>query len=128
MDKIILYEAGSLIKGKDDVMNRNSGLIKELIAETTLADIQESKKPIVEITGIEAFAALGDYAKGEELYFPTVENIIAPARNRRIKKEYTGYNEKELAKKYELTIKQVINILKDVPHPAQINMFDLLSE
>lgn len=106
-------------------MNRKT-LVEELIAETTIDDIQDSKKPIASITGIKTFAELGEYAKGEELYFPTVENIIAPARNRRIKNEYNGYNEKDLAIRYGITIKQVINILKDVPHPAQMNIFDLL--
>ena len=84
----------------------------ELIAETTLEDISENYRPVVEIIGIEKFIELSDYAKGHELYFPKVENVIAPARNRRIKKEWDGYNSKELAEKYNLTLKQIGNILK----------------
>lgn len=84
----------------------------ELIAETTLEDISENYRPVVEIIGIEKFIELSDYAKGDELYFPKVENVIAPARNRRIKKEWDGYNSKELAEKYNLTLKQIGNILK----------------
>ena len=72
-------------------------LTLELIAETTLEDISENYRPVVEIIGIEKFIELSDYAKGDELYFPKVENVIAPARNRRIKKEWDGYNSKELA-------------------------------
>lgn len=105
-------------------MERN--LKKALIAETTMEDIEDRKRPIADIIGIEKFVELSEYAKGEELYFPKAENVIAPARNRRIKKEYNGYNEKELAVKYELTIRQVSNILKDVPHPDQMSFFDLL--
>ena len=55
---------------------------------TTLDDISESYRPVVEIIGIEKFIELSEYAKGDELYFPKTENIIAPARNRRIKKEW----------------------------------------
>ena len=66
-------------------------LTLELIAETTLEDISENYRPVVGIIGIEKFIELSDYAKGDELYFPKVENIIAPARNRRIKKEWDGY-------------------------------------
>ena len=87
-------------------------LTLELIAETTLEDISENYRPVVEIIGIEKFIELSDYAKGDELYFPKVENVIAPARNRRIKKEGDGYNSKELAEKYNLTLKQIGNILK----------------
>ena len=87
-------------------------LTLELIAETTLEDISENYRPVVEIIGIEKFIELSDYAKGDELYFPKVENVIAPARNRRIQKEWDGYNSKELAEKYNLTLKQIGNILK----------------
>ncbi len=101
-----------------------SRIIRELIGETTMEDISENYRPVVEIIGIEKFIELSDYARGDELYFPKVENIIAPARNRRIKKEWNGYNSKELADKYNLTIKQIGNILKDEPMIGQMNLFD----
>ena len=101
-------------------------LTQELIAETTLEDISESYRPVVEIIRIEKFIELSDYAKGDELYFPKVENIIAPARNRRIKKEWNGYNSKELADKYNLTIKQIGNILKDEPLIGQISLLMMI--
>lgn len=100
-------------------------LIRELIAETTIDDISKNYRPVVEIIGIEKFIEISNYAKGEELYFPKLENVIAPARNRRIKKEWNGYNSKELAQKYNLTLKQIGNILKDEPLIGQINIFDL---
>lgn len=99
-------------------------LERALIRETTLEDIAESYRPVVQIIGIEKFIELSEYAKGDELYFPKKENIIAPARNRRIKKEWDGYNLKELAEKYNLTTKQIGNILKDEPMIGQISIFD----
>lgn len=103
-------------------------LTRDLIAETTLEDISESYRPVVDIIGIEKFIELSDYARGDELYFPKLENIIAPARNRRIKKEWNGYNSKELAEKYNLTIKQIGNILKDEPMIGQLSIFDMADE
>ena len=100
-------------------------LTRELIEETTLEDISKNYRPVVDIIGIEKFIELSNYAKGDELYFPKVENIIAPARNRRIKKEWDGYNSKELAEKYNLTLKQIGNILKDEPLVGQLSIFDL---
>lgn len=100
-------------------------LTRALIEETTLEDISENYRPVVEIIGIEKFIELSDYAKGDELYFPKAENVIAPARNRRIKREWNGYNLKELAEKYNLTTKQIGNILKDEPMIGQLSIFDL---
>ncbi len=101
-------------------------LTRQLISETTIQDISETYRPVVELIGMENFVKLGDYAKGDELYFPKVENIVAPARNRRIKKEWDGYNSKELAEKYNLTLKQIGNILKDEPLVGQMNLFDMM--
>lgn len=103
------------------------GLTRELIEETTLEDIPESYRPVVEIIGVGKFIELSEYAKGDELYFPKTENIIAPARNRRIKKEWDGYNSKQLAEKYNLTTKQIGNILKDEPMIGQMSLFDMES-
>lgn len=103
-------------------------LMRELMEDITLEDIGEKYRPVVEIIGIEKFVELSDYAKGDELYFPKVENVIAPARNRRIKAEWNGYNAKELAEKYNLTIKQIGNILKEVPLIGQQSIFDWLAE
>ncbi len=102
-------------------------LMQELMGDITMEDIGEKYRPVVEIIGIEKFIELSDYAKGDELYFPKVENVIAPARNRRIKAEWNGCNSKELADKYNLTIKQIGNILKDVPLMGQQNIFDWIA-
>ena len=99
-------------------------LLEELIEETTIEDIGERYRGIVELTGIRMFILLSNYARGDELYFPKVENVVAPARNRRIKKEYNGYNMKELADRYNLTVKQIQNVLKDEPQAGQMNLED----
>ena len=99
-------------------------LLEELIEETTIDDIGERYREIVELTGIRMFILLSNYARGDELYFPKVENVVAPARNRRIKKEYNGYNMKELADRYNLTVKQIQNVLKDEPPVGQMNLED----
>ncbi|MGN0153490.1 MAG: Mor transcription activator family protein [Lachnospiraceae bacterium] len=100
----------------------NKELLNELIEETQMTDISEKYLDIVEIIGIRKFVELSNYARGDEIYFPKMENVIAPARNRRIKKEFNGSNEKELAEKYNITIKQVWNILKDSPPVGQMSL------
>ena len=121
MDKPFPDKEGFLTKGGRGMVDT---LMRELMEDITMDDIGEKYRPIVEIIGIEKFVELSDYAKGDELYFPKVENVIAPARNRRIKAEWNGYNSKELADKYNLTVKQISNILKDVPLVGQQSIFD----
>ena len=50
-------------------------LTRQLIGETKIDDISESYRPVVEIIGVDKFIELSDYAKGDELYFPKIENI-----------------------------------------------------
>lgn len=102
-------------------------LMEELVRETRIEDIAERYREVVGIVGVEKFAALGAYARGDEVYFPKPETIIAPARNRRIKAEYNGYNVKELAEKYDLTARQIENIVKDEPIIGQYSIYDYLT-
>lgn len=56
----------------------------------------------------------------EEVYMwhPSIRNTSG-------KKEWNGYNSKELAEKYNLTTKQIGNILKDEPMIGQMSIFDM---
>lgn len=98
--------------------------IRELLDDTTAADIPESCQPIVAIIGMEHFFELAEYAQGDALYIPKPDSIVAPARNRKIKKEWNGYNIRELADKYGLTPNRIRSILKDEQVFGQISMFD----
>lgn len=102
-------------------------LIKQLIEDTSIDDIAEGYQPIVDIIGLDNFIALSDYAKGDKLYFPKKESIIAQARNRMIKKMFDGYNAKQLAEKFNLTVQQIQNILKDEQIPGQMELKDYFS-
>ena len=87
-------------------------LQKELAAELSINDIPKNHRPLAELTGLDKFLLLCDYAKGDELYFPQIDKVLIPARNRRIKKEFDGYNKKELARKYNLTVMQIGAIIR----------------
>lgn len=98
-------------------------LIRELIEDTTISDIPDKYKAVVSIVGVEKYVALAEYAKGDELYFPKVESILIQARNRRIRKEFNGYNAKELTDRYNLTLPQVLNIIRGLPQGGQMDLF-----
>ena len=101
-------------------------LLNELVSETRMEDISERYREIAKLIGIDNFVKLSNYARGDEIYFPKVESVVSPARNRRIKKKFNGSNDKELAKKYNLTLKQIWNILKDEPPAGQMSLDEWL--
>lgn len=99
-------------------------LLNELINDTTIYDIHKRYREIVRLIGIRNFTLLSNYARGDELYFPKAESVLAPARNRKIKQEFNGFNSKELARKYNLTVKQIHGILKYDSPIGQISLED----
>ncbi len=115
MDKSRLYQKG--------VMRMDQNM-RELLDDTTIEDLPEGCQPIVEIVGMELFFELSEYAQGDALYIPKPESIVTPARNRKIKKEWNGYNIRELADKYGLTPNRIRSILKDEQVFGQLSMFD----
>ena len=65
-------------------------LLNELVSETRMEDISERYREIAKLIGIDNFVKLSNYARGDEIYFPKVESVVSPARNRRIKKEFNS--------------------------------------
>lgn len=87
-------------------------LLEKLIEDTRLSDIKPSIRPVAELIGIPNLIKLSDYMRSDTLYLPKSDNLLMPARDRAIRKEFNGFNAKELAEKYNLTTKQISNILK----------------
>lgn len=100
-------------------------LMDELAGETTMEDIAQAYQPLVELIGLGNVLKLSQYFMGDKIYLPKVERILSPARNRRIRREYNGENTKELAKEYDLTTTQILQIVRDLD-PQQISLFDIL--
>lgn len=95
-------------------MNNN-----ELLEKVIVSDVPESYYPVVSLIGLDAFIKLCGYCSGSELYFPMLDTLCRNARNRNILKEYDGYNHRKLAQKYQITLKQVNNIIKGAKRPKQ---------
>ncbi|XBX05633.1 Mor transcription activator family protein [Enterocloster clostridioformis] len=98
-------------------------LMEELEADTTLEDIAEPYRLVVEMIGLKNVLKLSQYFMGDKIYLPKAERILAPARNRRIRREYNGRN----AKEYDLTTNQILQIVRDLD-PTQISLFEFLDE
>ncbi len=73
--------------------------------------LPEIYRDLAETVGLEATLALGREFGGMSLYFPKIESALRGWRDVNIRREFTGANIPQLAKKYSLTSVRVRQIL-----------------
>lgn len=73
----------------------------------------DAMSTLIKAVGLAPAKKLVEIFGGDMFYFPKVESVIRTARNRRIYKEFTGFNHKELATRYNLTTRYVRNVVKE---------------
>lgn len=99
-----------------------------------IEDLPEVYQHLAELVGVENMLKIANaFGGGESIYFPKLEAIHRPARDKKIIEEFNGYNFKQLAQKYQLSEMRVRSIVKDYvefernkPAPGQITVFDIL--
>ncbi len=96
-----------------------------------IEELPEIYQALAEIVGIENMLKIAEvFANGEMIYFPKIDAILRPVRDRKIVEEFNGYNYEELAKKYRLSQMHIRAILKNngcvskyIPDENQITFF-----
>lgn len=84
----------------------------DLWDDVTIKDFDDDPMAaLIEVVGLETAKRLVVAFGGDSFYFPKVESVIRTARDRRIRSEFTGFNHKELAAKYNLTPRYVRKIV-----------------
>lgn len=82
-------------------------------------DLPEPLATIAGLVGVEQAIMLVDKLGGERIYLPCLSTLRRQVRDRKIQKEFTGYNIRTLAQKYTLSAQRVRQILKDVQPKRQ---------
>lgn len=82
--------------------------------DINIEEIDERYKDIANKIGIQNFIRLTKEAGGSSCYVPKADSFLRNTRNRKIIEEYNGYNIKQLAKKYNLSIRWVREIIKNL--------------
>lgn len=82
-------------------------------------DLPEPYDTIAELVGVESAVLLADKLGGELLYLPCLSTLRRQVRDRNIKKEFTGYNTRSLAKKHRISVQRVRQIVKDIKPKRQ---------
>lgn len=80
---------------------------------------------LADVIGIEATLKLCEMFGGESIYIPLTDAVYAAVRRKWIRAEFDrGASTKHLARKYELSEREVQRIVRDI-RPEQISVFDL---
>lgn len=98
--------------------------MKELIKELTIEQIPEPYREIAAAIGVENLLRLAEIKGGATIYVPKPEAVVRPARDARLKEEFTGYNHTELARKYQLSERWVREICGKGYPKGQLAMFE----
>ena len=77
-----------------------------------LEGLPEIYRELVAVVGLEGSLRLARYLGGTHQYFPKFERIQLAGRNRAIRAEFDGRNQRELARKFGLSTRQVREILR----------------
>ncbi len=77
------------------------------------ADFEGDMIDVVDAIGITATKRLLEVFGGEPVYFPKTKSVIRAARDRKIYKEFNGFNFRELAITYNLTTRQIRIIVQE---------------
>jgi len=83
------------------------------VERVLLEDFSEEIVSFVDFIGIDMFIDICDRFGGSQLYFPKKESVLRASRNRKIKSMSSEYSKSEIAKKFNITKRQVENILKN---------------
>lgn len=106
----------------------------DMLAALRLEQLDGSARELAETIGLEAFARLVErYGGTDKLYIPGAKTLTRPVRNELIRAEFDGGNYLQLARKWDLTERNVREIVKAKaqeikrrPIDGQISLFESL--
>ena len=84
-----------------------------LIEELTLDDLDEEQRELAECIGLDAYKKLVATYAGCPINIRMPDKLTIEKRNNRIRKEFNGYNFSVLARRYNLTERQIRYIVAD---------------
>jgi len=100
--------------------------IRKWANEINPDDLPEPYRTIAYKASIQSAIELAEMYQGTHIYLPKLDGTIKTLRDRKIKKEFTGYNYKELALKYNLSEIWIRQIIEADKNQDQITIDDIL--
>jgi Mor family transcriptional regulator len=72
-------------------------------------NLTETQREIADIIGFDNYLNLVRFVNGDSIYIPKYSELLRPCVDEEIREKFDGYNFKELAAEYDLTVKSIYN-------------------
>ena len=105
--------------------NNQRDWISDIAAGMTIDSLPEEYQIVAEICGMEAALRLSKDMSSLRIYVPKFDKLVAPRRDEMIRKEFTGCNHRQLARKYSLSETWIRAIVERKPAHEQADMFEV---
>lgn len=99
---------------------------EEWLTDLRPEDLPEPYRRMADLIGVEHAVVVAREYAGSSIYLPKLDSALRAIRDRRIRSEFTGYNVRELARRYDLTEEWVRRIAAADHDNGQVDIFDLL--
>lgn len=90
--------------------------VEHILADLTMEDLPEAYQAVARTVGIENAVRLSADLGGLNYYFPQLDKMLREKRNALIRREFSGTNHKELARRYRLSEVQIREIVARPKH------------
>lgn len=97
--------------------------IAEIAREITIDSLPEEYQTVAEIIGMENALRLAEHFPSMRIYCPKFDSLVRDRRDARIRDEFTGFNSRDLARKYRMSETWIREIVKRKPLYEQADMF-----
>lgn len=93
------------------------------LQELTEEQLPEPYKMLATQFGVKTALRFAELFQGTGVYYPKLDSQLAEIRNKRIRAEFDGSNQRSLAVKYGLTERWIYEILGNIPDERQTSLF-----
>lgn len=107
-------------------------VLSKLIEKLDIEDLESPYQEIANEVGIEATVKIAKLLQGQQIYFPMLERSYGNTKRNLIRKEFNGFNYKELASKHGYSERWIRVICDDLvekernkPLKNQISIFEV---
>lgn len=99
--------------------------VNAIAPQVRLEDLPESYQEIARSVGVECALKLSECLGGRGFYFPQLDKILIPMRNKLIRREFNGANHWALARKYHLSERWIREIVEAKTIDNQLDLFEI---
>jgi Mor family transcriptional regulator len=97
--------------------------VSQIAAAMSIESLPETYQDVAEVFGMEGALRLARRSGGMRIYVPKFDSLVRDRRDEMIRKEFTGSNHRELARKYGLSETWIREIVQRKPAHEQADLF-----